>query len=88
MTKKRKKLKGTVEKIIKPSHRSQPEKAQIAIHEADDLYREIRVENELVDEEGERASLKPGADIDVILEADSNATMKKPAIPEKGNTVT
>jgi hypothetical protein len=87
MTKKRKKLKGTVEKIIKPTHRSQPEKAQIAVHEADDLYREIRVENELVDEQGERASLKPGAEVDVIVEADSNATMKKPAISEKGDTV-
>jgi hypothetical protein len=34
-------LPGTVEHIIKPSHPSEPEKAQIAIEGADDLYREI-----------------------------------------------
>jgi len=34
-------LPGTVEKIIKPAHPSLPEKAQIAVEGADDLYREI-----------------------------------------------
>jgi hypothetical protein len=50
VTKKRKKLRGTVAKVIKSSHPSQPDKAEIDIHEADDLYREIRVDNELTDE--------------------------------------
>jgi len=54
MTRKRKKLRGTVAKIVKPLRPNQPEKAEIAIHEAEDLYREIRVENELVDEDGEK----------------------------------
>ncbi len=49
MSKKRKKLQGTVQKVIEPSL-GQPEKAQIAIPEADDLYREIRIENEVTDE--------------------------------------
>jgi len=35
-------LPKTVEKIIKPSEPSEPEKAQIAIEGADDLYRELR----------------------------------------------
>ena len=78
MSMKRKKLKGTVQKIIKPPTPSQPEKAQIGIEEADELYREIRVENVLTDEKGEPAQLKPGAEVDVIVEADSSATMKKP----------
>jgi len=30
-------------------HPNQPEKAEISIHEAEDLYREIRVDNELVE---------------------------------------
>ncbi len=77
MSKKRKKLQGTVQKVIKPSL-GQPEKAQIAIPEADDLYREIRIENEVTDDKGEKARLKPGAEVDVIVEADSNATLKKP----------
>ena len=43
-----------------------------------DLYREVRIENELTDERGETSVLKAGAEVDVIVEADSNATMKKP----------
>jgi hypothetical protein len=79
MVKKRKRLRGKVQKIIKPVHPSLPEKAQIEIAEGEDLYREIRVENEVVDDHGEKASLKPGAEVDVIVEADSSATIKKPA---------
>jgi hypothetical protein len=56
----------------------EPEKAQISVDEADELYREIRVENALTDENGERVRLKPGAEVDVILEADTDATTKKP----------
>ena len=82
MPKKRKRLRGTVEKVIK-STRS-PEKAQISIHEAEDLYREIRVENEL-DDDGAKARLKEGAEVDVIVEADSDATVTKPITPDKAN---
>jgi predicted DNA-binding antitoxin AbrB/MazE fold protein len=77
--KKRKKLRGTVQKIIKSVHPGEPETAQIDIHEGEDLYREIRVENVLTDEENaQKVGLKPGAEVDVIVEADSSATMKKP----------
>ena len=78
MTKKRKKMRGTVRRVIKPVVPREEEKAEIQINEADDLYREIRVENVLTDENGEKVSLKPGAEVDVIVEADSNATVKKP----------
>jgi hypothetical protein len=81
MGKKRKKMPCTVEKIIKPVNPREPEKAQITIPEADDLYREVRVENVLTDESGEKAGLKPGAEVDVIVEADSSATMKKTEKP-------
>lgn len=77
MGEKRKKMRGRVEKIIKPVSPKEPERAQITIPEADDLYREVRVENVLTDENGEKAGLKPGAEVDVIVEADSSATMKK-----------
>jgi hypothetical protein len=79
MAKKRKKLKGTVQKIIKPLRPSEPEKAQIDIQGADDLYREIGIDNEVADEKGDKAQLKEGAVVDVIVEADSSATVKKPA---------
>jgi predicted DNA-binding antitoxin AbrB/MazE fold protein len=75
---KRKKLRGTVRKVLKPVAPGETEKAEISLEEADELYREIRVENELTDENGEKVSLKPGAEVDVVLEADTNATTKKP----------
>lgn len=84
MPKKRKLLHGTVEKVIKSNH--SPEQAQIAIHEAEHLYREIRVDNELTDRDGTAVSLKQGAEVDVIVEADSDATLKKPPTSENSGT--
>jgi hypothetical protein len=62
-------LPGVVEKIVKPITPSEPEKAQIVIQGADDLYREIRVENTLENAAGEKVRLKPGAEVDVTIEA-------------------
>jgi hypothetical protein len=74
MTKKRKTKKpGVVEKIIKQP--SQPEKAQITLVDGDDLYKEIRIENKVNNENGEPAKLKPGAVVDVIVEADEKDTV-------------
>ena len=75
--KKRQKLRGKVTKIIRSSLPSEPEKAQIDIEGADHLYREIRVENVVVDESGETSGLERGAEVDVILETDSEATKKE-----------
>jgi len=50
MVTKRKKLKGTVQKIIKPLSPSEPARAQIDIQGAENLYREIRIDNEVVDD--------------------------------------
>jgi predicted DNA-binding antitoxin AbrB/MazE fold protein len=74
----RKKLRGRVQKVLKPIVPREPEKAEISVEGADDLYREIRVENTLTDENGEKVRLKPGAEVDVIIEADTDATTKKP----------
>lgn len=70
-------LPGTVEKIIPSTHPGDPEKAQIGIEGADDLYREIRVENTLQDENGDEVSLKPGAQVDVTIAANVDATTPK-----------
>ncbi len=78
MSKKKRKMRGTVQKVIKPAVPSEPEKVQISIEEAEDLYREIRVDNVVSDEKGDKARLKEGAEVDVIVEADSSATTKKP----------
>ncbi len=78
MSKKKRRLRGTVQKVIKSPFPGAPEKAQIRVDEADDLYREIRIENVVTDENGEQAHLKPGAKVDVVVEAASDATTKKP----------
>jgi hypothetical protein len=70
-------LPGTVERILPAAHPSEPEKAQIAVEGADDLYRELRVENTLQDEEGKDVALKPGAQVDVTIKADISSTTPK-----------
>jgi hypothetical protein len=68
-------LPGKVEEIIKSPHPSEPEKAQIAVEGADDLYKEIRIENSLTDENGRTVRLKKGAEVEVTVEADKSATV-------------
>lgn len=70
-------LPGTVEKIISSPVPNEPEKAQIAVEGADHLYREIRIENTLTDENGKKVRLKPGAHVDVTVEAESKDTTAK-----------
>jgi uncharacterized cupredoxin-like copper-binding protein len=72
-------LTGVVEKIIKPIVPSEPERAQITVGGADHLYREIRIENELTDEDGEKVQLKPGAEVELTIEADPSQTVKRQA---------
>jgi hypothetical protein len=70
-------LSGTVEKVIPPPHPSLPEKAQIAVEQADHMYRELRIQNSLQDENGNEVRLKPGAEVNVTIEAEPDATMPK-----------
>jgi uncharacterized cupredoxin-like copper-binding protein len=70
-------LPGTVEKIIKSPFPKEPEKAQISVEGADHLYREIRIDNTLTNENGEEVSLKPGAQVEVTVEADAKDTTPK-----------
>ncbi|HZR64631.1 MAG TPA: hypothetical protein VFA85_05740 [Terriglobales bacterium] len=66
---------AVVEKVIKPY--GEPEKAQIAVEGADHLYREIRIDNTLTDEHGRKVRLKPGAEVEVTVEADPDDTAPK-----------
>jgi hypothetical protein len=70
-------LPGTVEKIVESPRPGIPEKAQISIEQADDLYREIRIQNSLTDENGNEVGLKKGAEVEVTVEADKEATTPK-----------
>ena len=68
-------LPGTVEKVIKSRFSNEPEKAQIALEGADHLYRELRIENVLTNENGDEVSLKPGAQVEVTVEANAEGTI-------------
>lgn len=69
-------LPGVVQKIIPSPHPSIPEKAEIELKGADDLYREIRIDNSLRDEVGDKVRLKEGAEVDVTIEADKKDAIK------------
>ena len=57
--------------MIRPQPQTgEPEKAQISVEGADHLYKEIRVPNQLVDDDGQTVKLKPGAEVDVKIEAE------------------
>ena len=68
---------GTVDKIIPSPGPSQPEKAQIAIGEADHGYQDLRIENTLTDENGEDVRLKKGAHVEVTVTAEPAAATKE-----------
>jgi hypothetical protein len=68
---------GTVQKIIQPSVVGEPEKAEIEVDGADDLYKEIRIENTLKKDDGGEVSLKKGAEVAIIIEADPKDTAPK-----------
>jgi hypothetical protein len=70
-------LPGTVEKIIKSPLPNEPEKAQITVEGGDHLYREIRIDNTLTNERGEEVKLKPGAHVQVTVEAEAGDTTPK-----------
>ena len=70
-----------VQKVIKSSIRGVPEKAEIAVEGADELYKEIRIENRLEDANGNEVKLKPGAKVEVAVEAEPNAIVPDKAKP-------
>ena len=68
---------GKVQKIIKSPDPRIPDKAEIIIEGADELYREIRIENTLTDDWCNQVQLKQGAHVDVSIEAESSETTSK-----------
>ena len=60
-------LPGTVKEIMKSPLQGEPERAQILIEGVDHSYQEIRIENTLIDENGEEVRLKPGAKVQVTV---------------------
>jgi len=78
-------LPGAVEQIIESPHPSVPEKAEIAVEGADELYQEIRIDNTLKGANGDEVRLKKGAQVEVTVEAESEETTAKPATNNANN---
>jgi hypothetical protein len=70
-------LPATVEKIIPSLMPNKPDKAQISVHTAEDLYKEIRIDNDLKDADGNPVQLKKGATVEVTVEASPEAVVPK-----------
>jgi hypothetical protein len=68
---------GTVDKIVPSPGPGQPEKAQIAIEEADHGYQDLRIEHTLTDEHGDDVRLKKGAHVEVTVTAEPTASTKE-----------
>lgn len=67
-------LPGTVQKVIKSPDPREPEKAEVEVHGADDLYKEIRIDNALTADDGTPVRLKKGAHVEVTVAADPKDT--------------
>jgi hypothetical protein len=62
-------LPGAVDKIIASPRPGRPEKAQIAVSGAKYPYRDLRIENALINEHGDEVKLRRGAHVDVTVTA-------------------
>lgn len=65
-----KSLSGRVQRVVKGLYRDHTEHVEITIPEAENLFREIRIENTFTDLDGQPVALKQGTPVDVTFEAD------------------
>src|ERR1700733_14938808 len=74
-------LPGTVEKIL-PSLSAHPaDTVEISVESGHQLYREVRIENTLTDENGQKVSLKLGSPVEVTIAAEASYTTAQSRIP-------
>lgn len=72
-----KSLTGVVRKLLPHTHPNEPERVEITISDADDLFREIRIPNLFTGLDGGSVGLKNGAAVDITLEADAQDAVKR-----------
>ena len=65
---------GTVEKITKSLNLGESEKAQVALHGTDDLFRRICFDNKLNNNNGDEVRLTQGLEVKVTIEANAEDT--------------
>jgi hypothetical protein len=65
---------AVVRKVLKSVHPAQPEKIEISIPAAEELFREVRVENTLIGIDGQLVSLREGDHVEITFEAGPTET--------------
>jgi hypothetical protein len=65
---------AVVSKVL-PSLSKEPGRVEISIPGADELFREIRIENTFTDVDGRSVALKQGEQLDITIEADAHETV-------------
>jgi hypothetical protein len=60
---------GQSARSCRPHAGANRKKAQIAVEEADPRYRNLRIDNALIDEHGDDVKLKKGAHVEVTVSA-------------------
>jgi len=68
---------AVAKQIIKPKFSNQPEKVEISLSQADELFREIRIENSFSSETGQALGLVAGEALDVTFEANVKDMVKR-----------
>lgn len=68
-------------KVLKPPQSVGPEKVEIYIPDAEQLFSEIRVPNALTDSKGNTLALQPGTEVDLILGAGRQSLVGKETNP-------
>jgi hypothetical protein len=70
-------LPAVVTKVLTPAFRTAaPEKLEISIAHADELFREVRMENVLTNVDGRPVALRDGAHVEVTFEANVADTVE------------
>jgi hypothetical protein len=72
---------AVVRKVFKSVHPTQPEKVEISIPAAEELFREIRIENTLIGIDGPPVSLQEGDHLDITFEAEARKTSARATDP-------
>jgi hypothetical protein len=71
---------AVVSKLLTPAYPTQPERVEISIPEADDLFREIRIANDFSSPDGEVVGLQAGTQLEITFEADIRDATKQNTI--------
>ena len=66
---------AVVNKILPPRPEGQSERVEISVSTAEELFREVRIENVLTNVDGKPVALKNGAHVDVTFETNLRDTI-------------